>query len=133
MIPALSRTCRFLPSQSPSPVIIAHPRTSLLIDSFVRDQWRRSKFILRGRIFFLMAAAIVLSSIASFKFYCTQGRGRREGFTGKGRRFGPKGRKRGWGSWGGGSEPPLRQLGVWGGAVSSSSGGAPDNFKFGTT
>jgi len=50
-------------------------------------QWRRSKFILRGRIFFPH---------------------REEG----NEAWGPKGREWGWSSWGGGSEPPPHQLSI---------------------
>ena len=39
-----------------------------------------------------------------------------------GQRRGPKGRERGWGSCGGGSQPPPHQLGALGSAVSSPSG-----------
>ena len=40
----------------------------------------------------------------------------------EGLKFEAEGRERGWGSWGGGSEPPPHQLGGLGSAVSSPSG-----------
>ena len=45
----------------------------------------------------------------------------------------PRFLKRGLGSWGGAASPFPTSQGVWGSAVSSSSGKAPENLKFGAT